>query len=173
MHAQNESSPLSEVLSAQDLVDFSPVYRCLHIYTALDVTVAGPSLFAQRIIAIATMLLSAWSHIWTKPDFARSGPVPGFQGDTLQLAFIDLRQLLDLFIQWDWSTYLADYGQSNCKYLRVNPMTALALLDKMKDTSRKNNVFAQFRKNERDKQKLIDTVAKQLRSLINSMSHQH
>ncbi|KAM9378173.1 exocyst complex component 6B isoform 2-T2 [Phaethornis superciliosus] len=101
-------------------------------------------------------------------QFARSGPVPGFQGDTLQLAFIDLRQLLDLFIQWDWSTYLADYGQPTCKYLRVNPTTALVLLEKMRDTSRKNNVFAQFRKNERDKQKLIDTVAKQLRSLINS-----
>lgn len=38
----------------------------------------------------------------------------------------------------------------------------------MKDTSRKNNMFAQFRKNERDKQKLIDTVAKQLRGLISS-----
>ncbi|XP_019408489.1 PREDICTED: exocyst complex component 6B isoform X2 [Crocodylus porosus] len=101
-------------------------------------------------------------------QFARSGPVPGFQGDTLQLAFIDLRQLLDLFLHWDWSTYLADYGQPTCKYLRVNPTTALTLLEKMKDTSRKNNVFAQFRKNERDKQKLIDTVAKQLRSLINS-----
>ncbi|KAH0515887.1 Exocyst complex component 6B [Microtus ochrogaster] len=76
--------------------------------------------------------------------------------------------LLDLFIQWDWSTYLADYGQPNCKYLRVNPVTALTLLEKMKDTSRKNNMFAQFRKNERDKQKLIDTVAKQLRGLISS-----
>ncbi|XP_053314068.1 exocyst complex component 6B isoform X2 [Spea bombifrons] len=100
--------------------------------------------------------------------FAKSGPVPGFQGDTLQLAFIDLRQLLDLFIKWDWSTYLADYGQPTCKYLRVNPTTALTLLEKMKDPSRKNNVFAQFRKNERDKQKLIETVAKQLRSLINT-----
>lgn len=39
-------------------------------------------------------------------------------------------QLLDLFIQWDWSTYLADYGQPNCKYLRVNPVTALTLLEK-------------------------------------------
>uniref|UniRef100_A0A803SKV1 Exocyst complex component n=1 Tax=Anolis carolinensis TaxID=28377 RepID=A0A803SKV1_ANOCA len=63
-------------------------------------------------------------------QFARSGPVPGFQGDTLQLAFIDLRQLLDLFLQWDWSTYLADYGQPACKYLRVNPTTALILLEK-------------------------------------------
>ncbi|XP_048364737.1 exocyst complex component 6B [Sphaerodactylus townsendi] len=105
-------------------------------------------------------------------QFARSGPVPGFQGDTLQLAFIDLRQLLDLFLQWDWSTYLADYGQPTCKYLRVNPATALVLLEKisreMKDSSRKNNVFAQFRKNERDKQKLLEGVAKQLRSLVHS-----
>uniref|UniRef100_A0AAZ3QQ95 Exocyst complex component n=1 Tax=Oncorhynchus tshawytscha TaxID=74940 RepID=A0AAZ3QQ95_ONCTS len=98
--------------------------------------------------------------------FARAGPVPGFQGDTLLLAFSDLRQLLDLFTQWDWSSYLADYGRPTCKYLRVNPHTALTLLEKMKDTSRKNNMFAQFRKNERDKQKLIDTVVKQLRNLI-------
>uniref|UniRef100_A0A668S9X4 Exocyst complex component n=1 Tax=Oreochromis aureus TaxID=47969 RepID=A0A668S9X4_OREAU len=102
--------------------------------------------------------------------FASSEPVPGFQGDTLQLAFIDLRQLLDLFMVWDWSTYLADYGQPTSKYLRVNPATALALLEKMKDTSKKNNIFSQFRKNDRDKQKLIETVVKQLRSLVNGMS---
>ncbi|XP_073096791.1 exocyst complex component 6 isoform X2 [Manis javanica] len=101
--------------------------------------------------------------------FASSEPVPGFQGDTLQLAFIDLRQLLDLFMVWDWSTYLADYGQPASKYLRVNPSTALTLLEKMKDTSKKNNIFAQFRKNDRDKQKLIETVVKQLRSLVNGM----
>ncbi|KAJ6658625.1 hypothetical protein lerEdw1_020013 [Lerista edwardsae] len=76
------------------------------------------------------------------------------------------RSLLDLFLQWDWPTYLADYGQPGCKYLRVNPATALTLLEKMRDASRKNNVFAQFRKNEREKQKLIEAVAKQLRSLI-------
>ncbi|XP_074763574.1 exocyst complex component 6 isoform X8 [Athene noctua] len=102
--------------------------------------------------------------------FASSEPVPGFQGDTLQLAFIDLRQLLDLFMVWDWSTYLADYGQATSKYLRVSPSTALTLLEKMKDSSKKNNIFAQFRKNDRDKQKLIETVVKQLRSLVNGMS---
>uniref|UniRef100_A0A8B9ZX14 Exocyst complex component n=1 Tax=Anas zonorhyncha TaxID=75864 RepID=A0A8B9ZX14_9AVES len=101
------------------------------------------------------LVKGAFYPLFFPTEFARSGPVPGFQGDTLQLAFIDLRQLLDLFIQWDWSTYLADYGQPT-------------LWARMRDTSRKNNVFAQFRKNERDKQKLIDTVAKQLRSLINS-----
>ncbi|KAM5237156.1 exocyst complex component 6 isoform 4-T4 [Ctenodactylus gundi] len=102
--------------------------------------------------------------------FASSEPVPGFQGDTLQLAFIDLRQLLDLFMVWDWSTYLADYGQPSSKYLRVNPNTALTLLEKMKDTGKKNNIFAQFRKNDRDKQKLIETVVKQLRTLVNGIS---
>ncbi|XP_075468888.1 exocyst complex component 6 isoform X2 [Ascaphus truei] len=102
--------------------------------------------------------------------FASSDPVPGFQEDTLQLAFIDLRQLLDLFMVWDWSTYLADYGQPTSRYLRVNPSTALTLLEKMKDSSKKNNIFAQFRKNDRDKQKLIETVVKQLRSLVNGMS---
>ncbi|XP_075390285.1 exocyst complex component 6 isoform X2 [Tenrec ecaudatus] len=78
--------------------------------------------------------------------------------------------LLDLFMVWDWSAYLADYGQPASKYLRVNPNTALTLLEKMKDTNRKNNIFAQFRKNDRDKQKLIETVVKQLRSLVNGMS---
>lgn len=39
-------------------------------------------------------------------------------------------QLLDLFMVWDWSTYLADYGQATSKYLRVNPSTALTLLEK-------------------------------------------
>nr|XP_034994020.1 exocyst complex component 6 isoform X2 [Zootoca vivipara] len=105
--------------------------------------------------------------------FASSEPVPGFHGETLQLAFIDLRQLLDLFMVWDWSTYLADYGQPSSKYLRVNPTIALALLEKvhrgMKDV-KKNNIFAQFRKNDRDKQKLIETVVRQLRGLVNGMS---
>ncbi|XP_063291193.1 exocyst complex component 6 isoform X2 [Pelobates fuscus] len=102
--------------------------------------------------------------------FASSDPVPGFQEDTLQLAFIDLRQLLDLFMVWDWSTYLADYGQPSSKYLRVNPSTALILLEKMKEGNKRNNIFAQFRRNDRDKQKLLDTVVKQLRSLVIGMS---
>ncbi|CAF87131.1 unnamed protein product [Tetraodon nigroviridis] len=87
----------------------------------------------------------------------------------MRLVFV-LLQLLDLFLQWDWSTYLADYGKATCKYLRVNPHTALALhlmhVGWMRESNRKNNVFAQFRKTDRDRQKLIDTVIKQLRNLI-------
>lgn len=31
----NQSNEVEEELSAQDLMDFSPVYRCMHIYTVL------------------------------------------------------------------------------------------------------------------------------------------
>lgn len=34
-HTNNQSSEGEEELSAQDLMDFSPVYRCMHIYTVL------------------------------------------------------------------------------------------------------------------------------------------
>ncbi|XP_041877886.1 exocyst complex component 6B [Corvus kubaryi] len=173
-------------------------------------------------------------------QFARSGPVPGFQGDTLQLAFIDLRQPpprpSPLFHRCSlasndkvalgedgWGrlhpsvatsgggpvgaklTIAAFPGASRipksdetCRGdededdgdedgraeagarrgrdgvrwfmapFLLCQRSSLVELVAMRDTSRKNNVFAQFRKNERDKQKLIDTVAKQLRGLINS-----
>uniref|UniRef100_A0A8C4HA29 Exocyst complex component n=1 Tax=Dicentrarchus labrax TaxID=13489 RepID=A0A8C4HA29_DICLA len=135
---------------------------CKHISTSLMQLLLDPEV---RQISMGA-LHQLYTDVKECESFARAGPVAGFQGDTLLLAFSDLRQLLDLFTQWDWSTYLADYGKPTCKYLRVNPHTALALLEKMRETSRKNNVFAQFRKTDRDRQKLIDTVIKQLRNLI-------
>ncbi|XP_076325912.1 exocyst complex component 6-like isoform X9 [Tachypleus tridentatus] len=46
------------------------------------------------------------------------------------MCFADFRQLLDLFMTWDWSTYFYDYGQENSKYLKVNPQVAVVLLEK-------------------------------------------
>uniref|UniRef100_A0A3P9MI26 Exocyst complex component n=1 Tax=Oryzias latipes TaxID=8090 RepID=A0A3P9MI26_ORYLA len=135
---------------------------CKHISTSLMELLLNPEV--RQISIGALHQLNA--DVKECESFARAGPVAGFQGDTLLLAFSDLRQLLDLFTQWDWSTYLVDYGKPTCKYLRVNPHISLALLEKMKETSRKNNVFAQFRKTDRDRQKLIDTIIKQLRNLI-------
>uniref|UniRef100_H3CIW2 Exocyst complex component n=1 Tax=Tetraodon nigroviridis TaxID=99883 RepID=H3CIW2_TETNG len=135
---------------------------CKHISTSLMQLLLDPEV---RQISMGA-LHQLQNDVKECEGFARAGPVAGFQGDTLLMAFSDLRQLLDLFLQWDWSTYLADYGKATCKYLRVNPHTALALLEKMRESNRKNNVFAQFRKTDRDRQKLIDTVIKQLRNLI-------
>uniref|UniRef100_A0A3Q2YGG1 Exocyst complex component 6B n=1 Tax=Hippocampus comes TaxID=109280 RepID=A0A3Q2YGG1_HIPCM len=134
---------------------------CKHISTSLLQLLLDPEV--KQISMGALHQLNA--DVDECEGFARAGPVAGFQGDTLLLAFSDLRQV-ELFTQWDWSSYLADYGKAGCKYLRVNPHTALALLEKMRESSRKNVVFAQFRKTERDRQKLIDAVIKQLRTLI-------
>ncbi|XP_061619928.1 exocyst complex component 6B isoform X1 [Phyllopteryx taeniolatus] len=135
---------------------------CKHISTSLLQLLLDPEV--KQISMGALHQLNA--DVYECEGFARAGPVAGFQGDTLLLAFSDLRQLLELFTHWDWSSYLADYGKTSCKYLRVNPHAALALLEKMRESSRKNVVFAQFRKTERDRQKLIDAVVKQLRNLI-------
>lgn len=80
------------------------------------------------------------------------------------LCFSDLRQLLDLFVSWDWSTYLADYGNTTSKYLRVKPEAAITILDKLKEAEKKN-VFAIMNKKDRDKKRLVDTVYKQLKAL--------
>ncbi|XP_071792572.1 exocyst complex component 6B-like isoform X2 [Asterias amurensis] len=101
--------------------------------------------------------------------FANSEPVPGFREGALQMTFVQLRQLLDLFMVWDWSTYLADYNQPTSKYSRVNPHTAITILEKMRDSEKKkSNLFANFKKTDRDRKKLMDLVLKQLRALVNN-----
>ncbi|XP_053203793.1 exocyst complex component 6B-like [Panonychus citri] len=98
--------------------------------------------------------------------FANSEPVKGFEDNTLQMCFAELRQLVDLLLTWQWSTYIADYGKQDSKYLRVNPQVALNLLEKIKEADKNRNIFASLKKNERDKRKLVDTVIKQLKQLI-------
>ncbi|KAK3587474.1 hypothetical protein CHS0354_003611 [Potamilus streckersoni] len=101
-------------------------------------------------------------------QFAASDPVQGFQDGTLLLAFADLRQLMDLFLNEDWSAYLADYGQPKSKYVRVQPHVVINLLEKLNNADKKKgNVFQSLKKNERDKKKLLETVLKQLRGLVN------
>ncbi|XP_063231867.1 exocyst complex component 6B isoform X2 [Bacillus rossius redtenbacheri] len=97
-------------------------------------------------------------------QFAASRPVAGLDEEQLLGLFADLRQLLDLFMSWDWPTYFHDYGQENSKYQRVNPGTAVALLEKLREADKKT-VFSVLKKSERDKKKLLETVLKQLRQL--------
>nr|CAG4643743.1 EOG090X01NK [Lepidurus arcticus] len=98
-------------------------------------------------------------------QFAASEPVPGFDDGALLLCFADLRQLLDLFMAWDWSTYFHDYGQDGSKYLRVSPHRAVTLLEKLREADKKT-MFSVLKKSERDKKKLMETVLKQLRQLL-------
>lgn len=98
--------------------------------------------------------------------FAGSEPVKGLEDGDLLLCFAELRQLIDLFMDWDWSTYFADFGKQHSKYLRVKPNTALNLLEKVREAEKKKNFITSLKKNERDKKKLTETVIKNLKQLI-------
>jgi len=70
-------------------------------------------------------------------------------------------------IDFQWVFFIAsqaDYGNDRSKYLRVQPSSALAILDKLKEAEKKN-MFT-MNKKERDKKRLVDTVHKQLRALV-------
>ena len=85
------------------------------------------------------------------------------------LTLIFTRQLLDLFVSWDWATYFADFGKTESnKYQRVAPATALALLEKLKEADKAGSVFGgiNLNKKDRDKVKLRDVVHKQLKALV-------
>jgi len=105
--------------------------------------------------------------------FASSEPVPGMEEGVLVMCFSDLRQLLDLFVSWDWTTYFADFGKTEGnKYARVPPATALCLLDKVKEADKEKSVFGgiNLNKKDRDKAKLREVVHKQLKSLVQQTS---
>uniref|UniRef100_A0A0A9XMQ2 Exocyst complex component n=1 Tax=Lygus hesperus TaxID=30085 RepID=A0A0A9XMQ2_LYGHE len=104
-------------------------------------------------------------------QFAASQPTPGMDEEALLAYFLDLRQLLDLFMTWDWPTYFHDHGQENSKYSNVNPNTAIILLEKIKEADKKT-MFSVLKKSERDKKKLLETVLKQLRQLAATAQQQ-
>lgn len=100
--------------------------------------------------------------------FADNSSVDGLDGNMFRLAFTNLRQLLNLFNEWEWTNYFADYGKTQSSFLRVSPADCIIVLEKLKDADRrKNNLFSSLRKNERDKKKVVDTVLKQLHQLVN------
>ena len=100
-------------------------------------------------------------------------PQVGPVGRTVHLLkLVLLRQLLDLFLAWDWTTYFADFGKTeNNKYQRVTPATALVLLDKLKEADKKS-IFGGLNLNQRDRDrvKLREVVHKQLKSLVQQTS---
>lgn len=96
--------------------------------------------------------------------FAASDPVPGLKEGELSKYFSEIRQLLDLLILEEWSTYLHDYGKTENRYSLVAPSTIIIILEKIREAEKKN-MFTVLKKSERDKKKLLETVLKQLKQL--------
>ncbi|KAG9510590.1 Cyclin-dependent kinase 2, partial [Fragariocoptes setiger] len=94
--------------------------------------------------------------------FADSGPVKGFK-EELHTMFSEPRQLCDLFLYNDYSTYISDCmsdsRRQQSKYSCVSPAAASIVLEKLREQDRKKNTFA-LKKN--DKQKLLESFARSL-----------
>ncbi|VDP32737.1 unnamed protein product [Soboliphyme baturini] len=66
----------------------------------------------------------------------------------------------------DWSTYLADFGKEDGRYIRVQPTTAVCVLEKVYEhEKRKGTLFGKSK--DKDRKKLLDTILKQLKSHVN------
>ena len=99
--------------------------------------------------------------------YADSEPVPNYNDGSLLECFSELRQIMDLLTtDSNWSTYFADYGKNESKYLKVSPQTALLLLEKQQKGEAKKGVFSTLSKNERDKKNRNEMIVKKLKEII-------
>ena len=79
-------------------------------------------------MAITIITESPLTHVCA--EFAAGEPVPGLEEGALVMCFAEVRQLLDLFLAEEWSTYFNEHGRGDAKFLRVSPVTAAALVEK-------------------------------------------
>lgn len=96
--------------------------------------------------------------------FAGTVKVPGLKVDEASAYFAEVRQLLDLLTNEEWSIYLHDYGKPDNRYNLVQPKVIIVVLEKIREGD-KRTMFSVLKKSERDKKKLYDTVIKQLKQL--------
>jgi len=146
------------------LAQMSCMSSCQHLARSIMTM-----LLDENVKAISTGILQQIDLDLVQCEmFASSEPVPGMEEGVLVMCFLDLRQLLDLFVAWDWTTYFADFGKTDSsRYQRVQPATALVLLDKLKEADKKSMFGGiNLNKKDRDKVKLREVVYKQLRSLV-------
>ncbi|UJR27102.1 hypothetical protein I4U23_008402 [Adineta vaga] len=91
--------------------------------------------------------------------------------ETLLLCFQDLRQLLDLIMDRQWTDFIDNYGNPESPYARVNPHTALTVVEKLRE-GLKRPLLLKFNRPAMEKEniKLLENVANRLRGLINGLS---
>ena len=81
--------------------------------------------------------------------------------------------MIDLILTKEWSIYLKDYGKADNKYDRIKAITALNLIEKLREGAKKGRSFLfglEFgnKTAEKDDIKLLEYASKQLKSLISS-----
>ncbi|CAL2051197.1 unnamed protein product [Caenorhabditis brenneri] len=132
---------------------------CKHISTSLSELLLSPD-----TKCISTGALDQFSlDVMQCEMFTTRCPVTGVDPQTLSMTFADLRQLLDLVMSSDWTTFNAEYGKDHAKYLRVKASTAIIVLEKMIEYERKSTGFFGIARG--DRKRLLDTIVRQLKML--------
>ncbi|KAF2354026.1 Exocyst complex component EXOC6/Sec15 [Trinorchestia longiramus] len=131
---------------------------CQHIARSLQALLLADNVRQLSLPALEQLSLD----VLQCEQFAAGEPVPGLEEGALVMCFADLRQLLDLLLTEDWSTYCSEYGRSDAKFLRVSPATAASLVEKLLEGEKKG-VFSRLKRS--DKKKLLETVLRQLRHI--------
>jgi len=92
------------------------------------------------------------------------------QRENLEMVYSEVYQLTQLFIEWDWEKYFQEIGSEDAKYSLVNPGIALKIIEKLRQDKKNRNILASLNINKRKKEKVQDTIIKQLRELIKDWS---
>ncbi|CAF2440547.1 unnamed protein product [Rotaria sp. Silwood2] len=140
---------------------------CKHISTSLTEKILSPEVKAISLGALEQMSLD----LMQCEVFASKVNIANLDSETLLLCFQDLRQLLDLIMDKQWSLYFEQYGKPDSPFGRVNPHTALIVVEKLRE-GLKRPLLLKFNRPALEKEniKLLETVSKDLRSLINDIS---
>ncbi|CAF2010976.1 unnamed protein product [Rotaria magnacalcarata] len=136
---------------------------CKHISTALMDKILSAEVKAISLGALEQMSLD----LMQCEVFASKANIANLDSETLLLCFQDLRQLFDLIMDKQWSVYFEQYGDPDSPFGRVNPHTALTVVEKLRE-GLKRPLLLKFNRPALEKEniKLFETVSKDLRSLI-------
>ncbi|CAF0744514.1 unnamed protein product [Brachionus calyciflorus] len=143
------------------------VSACRHIAQSLMSQIVSPNVKSISFGAIEQLNLD----LMQCETFSQSIQVKGLDIETILLCFADIRQMIDLILNKEWSIYLNDYGKPDNKYNRVQKNNAQALLEKLKESASKGTIFGiRFSSEGKDDLKLIDSALKQIKNINQASS---
>ncbi|CAF0914172.1 unnamed protein product [Adineta steineri] len=136
---------------------------CKHISASLINIILSPDVKALSFGALEQMSLD----LMQCEVFASKINIANLDSETLLLCFQDLRQLLDLVMDKQWSVFFDQYGDPNSPFARVHPHTALIVVEKLRE-GLKRPLLRKFNQPAMEKEniKLLETVARDLRGII-------
>ena len=156
------------------------VFNLLELLMKVDdvnfITTGAISQFNMDLIHMESFLSSDIVVKLLKPE--------GFHGAVdmpiVKEVLEEVHQTIDLFLEWDWTTYMDEYGKASATFNRVNPMTALKLLEKITDDKKtdsagaNSSVFAGLSLNKKDKKtRQKEQIIRQLKELVQDWSKMH